>query len=429
MKDYKGAFNPNLDITDLDHGLLAQYGREIMVANHIHDRGALIQVALTYGQQAQTDVAIDEWMASSPIYNERVRSLLKIVGDDVSVALKALQVDIGAPHNFLHFQYELVSPEEGYFWSPRCGPYNHVRALSNADPVFETQICHHMEDTTFDATVMAVNSRMRCTPVHRPPHDVIPDRGPCKWMVSIQRDIGLVEDNPYLEVVVQSLAASFEFETLPECGSGMEDYSGELKRDFRLDDLSHNKLATVCKELMLDVHLLNRACYTSIADRWGEDAMLSMEIDQWRHMVGITVHRLRKTFGIEGEDMSAILKVLQLNPFLPWDYLQLAYEQISETEGRVWLRDCTALEETQPRGITSLLTHHPETPGFGAMAAAVNPHAQLSQIDHGAIEGARAAWKIVIDPQSEPATASEYDGLVGGADLRDLDNSEHHYSY
>ena len=82
-----------------------------MLANHIHDRSGLLPVVLAFGQQAQTDVACDEWMSSSPIYNWRNRIFLKMEGDDVSVALKGLQLDIGAPHNFLNFHYDLKSPE------------------------------------------------------------------------------------------------------------------------------------------------------------------------------------------------------------------------------------------------------------------------------------------------------------------------------
>ena len=46
MNNYSGEFNPDLELTDLDHGLLAQYGRDIMLANHIHDRSALAPVAI-----------------------------------------------------------------------------------------------------------------------------------------------------------------------------------------------------------------------------------------------------------------------------------------------------------------------------------------------------------------------------------------------
>ena len=139
-----------------------------MLANHIHDRSALLPVTLKFGMDVQTQIACDEWMSTSPIYNHRNRQFLKIEGDDVSVALKGLQVDIGAPHNYLNFHYELVSPVEGFFWTSTCGPFNHVYRMSGGDESLQTQICHHMEDPTFDATVMAVNPQMRCRPIFPP---------------------------------------------------------------------------------------------------------------------------------------------------------------------------------------------------------------------------------------------------------------------
>lgn len=434
MQNYSGDFKPALELSDFDHDLLATFGREIMLANHIHDRSGLLPVVMAFGQQAQTDVACDEWMSSSPIYNWRNRVYLKMEGDDVSVALKGLQLDIGAPHNFLNFHYELKSPDEGYFWTSTCGPYNYVRAVSNADTVMETQICHHMEDPTFDATVMAVNPLMRCTAVFRPPYTntEVPEGGPCKWLVSIQRDIGLVEDCPNLAKVKETLAAQFEFDALPAQDVGMNDYSGAFKRDFELSDFSHNTLTVQCKEMMLHVLLLNYACYTSIAERFGEDKIVPMQQEQWRHLAPITVSRLRKTFGIEGADMAAILKVMQLNPFLPWEYLRLGFEQVSDTRGLVWLRECAAMHEPVQRGIASLLVTHPEQPGFDALAHAVNPQARMRQVDVSAVPvspDAIVAWEIVIDPDAEPVQPSEFADVVGAADINDLDNTRHVYNY
>lgn len=429
LHDYSGEFDPDLQLEDLEHNLLARYGREIMLANHIHDRGALLQVTLKYGLEAQTAVACDEWMGSSPIYNARNRKLMKMDGDDVATVLKCLQLDIGAPHNFLAFHYEVCSPEEGYFWTTTCGPYNHVRRMTNADPSMETQICHHMEDPTFDATVMAVNPRMRCRAVFRPPHGEVPAGGPCRWRVAVEKDIGLVEDNPVLGMVKESLAADFEFAPIDLDEDGMTDYRGEFKRDLTLEDLSHKTLARQCKEFALDVHLLNRACYTSIAERWGADAIVPLQIEQWRCMAPLTVHRLRQTFGITGDDMGAILKILQLNPFLPREYLELRLELVNEHLGRVWLEDCAALHEPKDRGIVSLMTHHPQTPGFGAMASAVNARARVRLLDASDLPSARIAWEVRIDPDNPPDTPSEYAGLVAGHDLMDLDNTVHRYHY
>ena len=339
MNNYSGEFNPDLDLTDLDHGLLAQYGRDIMLANHIHDRSALAPVAMQFGLEAQTQIACDEWMSTSPIYNHRNRQFLRIQGDDVSVALKGLQFDIGAPHNYLNFHYQLASPTEGYFWTSTCGPFNHVHEITNGDVGMQTQLCHHMEDPTFDATVIAVNPRMRCKPVYRPPVEAVPDRGPCKWLVTIQDDIALAEDCPYLAQTSKTLAANFTFTTLPVSSDGLDDYSGDFKRDMCLEDLSHNTLATVCKEFMLDVFLLNYACHNAVAERFGEEHLWSLAQQQYLLLAPVTVHRLRNTFGIKGDDMGAILKVLQLNPFVPREYFDLGFSRLSDTRGLMWLND------------------------------------------------------------------------------------------
>lgn len=429
LRDYSGPFNPDLQLEDLEHSLLACYARDIMLANHIHDRSALVQVVMNFGMEAQTEVACDEWMGSSPIYNARNRQLLNIHGDDVPTAFKCFQVDIGAPHNYLKFHYQVESSREGYFWTTACGPYNHVRRLTNADPDMETQICHHMEDPTFDATVMAVNPGMRCRAIFRPPHGEVPVGGPCRWRVAIEHEIGLVEDNPILAIVQGSRVANFQFDPITPDAQGLADYSGPFRPDFVLEDLAHNVLALQCKELALDVQLLNRACYTSIAERWGEDAILPIEIEQWRAFSPLVVHRLRKIFSIDGHGMDAILKVLQLNPFFTPEYMRLGLELIDDNHGRIWLEDCALLQEEQPRGILSLLSHHPATPGFDALASAVNGQVQVSNIDPAEIEGAVVAWELRIDPEAETAQASDLAGLVGTPDLMDLDNSAYQYDY
>lgn len=436
MQDYSGEFNPSLQLTDFDHGLLAHYAREVMLANHIHDRSALSVVTLEFGTQAQTDVACDEWMSTSPIYNARLRKLLNAHGDDVGSALKGFQFDIGAPHNFAAFHYELISPDEGYFWLADCGPYNYIHDVTGANHEAEVQLCVHMEDPTFDATVMAVNPLMRCTPIHRPPFkkEEVPEVGPCKWLVSVQREIGIVEDCPLLADVQATLAANYEFDALPQGGDGMQDYSGEFKRDFRLEDLSHSTLVTTCKEFMLDVFLLNYSCHHSIAARFGEDKIAPIAQQQYHHLAPLTVHRLRKCLGIEGDDMGAILKVLQFNPFAPKDYFDLGFMQISDSRGLVWLNDCQGYQEPVKRGIASLMISDPENPGFVRLAQEVNTKAVVRPVDVSELEGyadsanVRLAWEIRVDEQAEPARRSDMADVIAHQ-MWDIDNSTHRYMY
>ncbi|MEM9255780.1 MAG: hypothetical protein AAGA91_10040 [Pseudomonadota bacterium] len=434
MRDYQGAFNPELCLSDLDHALLARYARDIMLANHIHDRSALMPVALKFGLEVQTQVACDEWMSASPIYNQRNRRALDIQGDDVGAALKGFQFDIGAPHNYLNFHYELVSPSEGYFWTNTCGPFNHVYEMTGGDETMQTQICHHMEDPTFDATVIAVNPHMRCRPVFRPPVGAIPETGPCRWRVTIENDIVLAEDCPFLADTSATLAANFVFQPCDEKGPGLQDYRGAFKRDLCLEDLSPGTLRMMCQEFMLDVLLLNYACHNAVSERCGEEHLVSLAAEQWHHLAPVTVHRLRATFGIQGNGVTEILKVLQLNPFIPREYVDLQYAQLSDNLGLIWLSECAAHREPRKRGLVSLMMLQPESPGFHRLAQEVNARAVVKAVDVSRVPRGvdtaqvKSVWEVFIDDEIEPAQRSEYADAVGNH-MWDLDNSRHRYVY
>jgi hypothetical protein len=81
--------------------------------------------------------------------------------------------------------YEVVDENHGYFELAHCG------ALMDAEPfgdVMVTNMCHHIEDGTFDVTAQAVNPKARIRPVHRPPR-VPGDRvAHCRWEVVIDDD-------------------------------------------------------------------------------------------------------------------------------------------------------------------------------------------------------------------------------------------------
>src|SRR5918992_5214983 len=97
-----------------------------------------------------------------------------------------MQVDIGAPPQFMDFRYRVDDANHGQFWLDCCG------ALMDVEPMgedFVVNMCHDIEDPTFDATAAATNPRARMRPVHRPPRglsDRLADRtAHCLWDVTI----------------------------------------------------------------------------------------------------------------------------------------------------------------------------------------------------------------------------------------------------
>jgi hypothetical protein len=431
VDDYSGTLREDFHWGMLSHKTLARFGREVMLCNQVHDRAIMPILAARFGMEAMTSVAIDEWMGSSPIYNARNRVLHGITGDGVDVIMKGFQLDIGAPHMWLKFHYDVRDHDEGFFWLTSCGAYNHVRAMTNGDPAAETQICVHMEDPTFDATVMAVNRGARCEPVFRPPHGrELPAEGPCRWRVSIADRIGVVEENAVTELVRASRAAGLVFTVEPLAGDGLADYSGPFKRDFMLEDLCGTTLLRQVKEFALDVHLLQRACYHGIDRQFGRDHREAIIAEHWAAMAPVYQARTRRLLGIEGDGLEAILKLLQLDHHFVPEYLVTGVRLLDATRGLFWIEDCPALGDGDPAGVLSGLLQG-DTLGLQQAVQSVNPRARVERIDRAGVAGGRArlAWAVYVDDHATPAEPSGIAELVGANGLLEADLSEHLYSY
>lgn len=411
MDYYDGPFDPHFNLSRLSRSSLARLGREYMLFNHLHDRTVMTILMGRFGMQARTDVAVDEWRGSSPVYNRRIRRNLKIGEDGVSAVFKSLQNDVGAPHHFLDFRYEVVNDRLGRFWADYCGPYDCVNTLTGGDAGFVKEICHDMEDTTFPSTTMAVNPKAHCLPIHRPPLPAGHCGPVCKWEVSIRDEHRTLEPTDICRIVGQSKAAQFEFRAANgQSAGGMDDYSGPFKPDYELEDLSHAALVRQCQEFMLDVHLLIRACMISISSRWGEDVMKDIAREEWLGAAPLYVERIRRALRMQGDDMGAILKMLQVDPAMPHEYVDFGCKLVDEKRGYFWINQCAAVSDGELGGWLTLLPD-PRGPGFDGVVEAVNPKARCRRVDAAGLNPGEPkpvyAWEITIQEDAQPRDRSK----------------------
>ncbi len=409
LDHYAGPLLPDFGFDCLSRDALGRLGREFMLFAHFHDRALMPLLGRRFGPAAMTDVACDEWMGASPIYSRRVRRLLGIEGDGVPAILKAFQLDVGFPHQYMDVHYELVSEMEGYFWLPFCGAYEDVNRISRGAEPAIIQLCHHMQDPTFDATVMAVNPSARARPEHRPPLRAGHSGPTCRWRVFIGEEAAPVDDHAITRAVAATRAAHFRFHALPaELGVGLADYGGPFLPDFTLEALAQPVLARQCREFALDVHLLMRAAFASIRGRWGDDAAVELARQQWEASAPIYVPRVRAALGIAGDDVASILKTLQVDPALPHEYVRRGCS-LAGGRGRFWIESCEAFEEGEPDAWLGLL-RDAERPGIDATVASVNPRARCTPLDPACVEtpggAVLHAWEIEVDPSAEPRPES-----------------------
>jgi len=380
-------------VCDLNHAELAVLAREHLLAGHLIDRAGM-PVVVSHGLEAMRSVAIDEWMGASPIYTKRMQRLLGFEGDTVEVALKGMQLDIGAPPEFMDFRFEVHDDHHGEFHLDHCG------ALMDVEPMgedFVVAMCHDIEDPTFDATGWATNRRLRMRPVHRPPR-VPADRHPhCSWTVEIDPD---APETPFPEPMLRlgrTVAANLPLPgPTDDLDDGAADYGGPLDPDLRLEDFASGTLRSIVEEVCLQGHLLAVSFGAAMRDRFGDEEAASALARQFTGVAGVASGRLAAAFGL-GDRAADVATAFEIHPaFRPTSYVCWQVE-LDEKADSVLLElgDCPALDEPELASwITGLAEDRDRA--LSAIAGAVDPH-------WFAERAGRRRWKVLrgSEPQKE----------------------------
>jgi hypothetical protein len=346
------------------------------------------------------DVAIDEWMGASPVYTRRMRRLMGIEGDGVDAIMKALQLDVGFPHQYMDVGWKLSDARHGEFWLLHCG------ALMDTEPHGEKRVvgmCHKIEDPTFDATAYATNPRARIRPIHRPPRKPS-DRVPhCHWTIEIDPANDPVGPATHTRAVSELPIAGLANEREPEAErppAGRSDYRGDFAPRFRLGDLSTATLAAVAREFQIQVHLLASSAELALAARLGVEQARAILAQQWIAVAWVAGQRLARALGTANGGAAAVASALRLHAALPPGFTRRV-----EAEGdrvRVGLEPAAPelLDPEQPGWVG--LCARGVSRGVEAAAQAVDPRARLLGL---ATQGGRIACELSVDPAAEPAPA------------------------
>ena len=397
--DYAGDFDPEVTLASFSRQALAILGREYLLLGHMVDRVGLPLVVQKFDEEAQVQFSIDEWMGASPIYSKRMQRALNFEGSSVETVFKNVQLEIGAPPQFMDFQFQLDSAEYGEFWLVHCG------ALLDVEPFGEKRVkkmCHDIEDPTFDATAAATHPCMKMRPIHRPPR-VPTDRAPhCRWSVFIDNESSPYEQHANLDINLKTRIAHIGIDVPDEDAEpgGWADYSGAFDTGLQLEDFSHRALLIVAQEAAVQTHLLVRAYMLCIGQKFSNADAAELGRRQWIGSAAMGALRLRKALKIEGTGIDAVAKIFQLHPhFWPRTYVDFRVEVMDEDRARISIRDCAALQEGDAYSWFAGLEHGEVHPALEAIATMASPHARLHPVSNPA--DAVFAWDIVLDDSTE----------------------------
>ncbi|GAB92662.1 hypothetical protein [Gordonia rhizosphera] len=306
-----------MSYTALDRGQLAALLPDLMLTGQMIDRAGIPYVLEKFGMDAQTQVAIEEWMGASPNYTRRLREALNVTGDSVEDIFKVLQFDVGAPPQFLDFRYSLTDPYHGEFVNEYCG------ALIDVEPMgydLVRSMCHDIQDPTFDATAIATNPKARFRPIHRPPRPEGATGPHCHWKITIEPDR---EDLPIPDeaiAIARTNAATLPLDPIDLSDEGKGEYTGPLYSDIRFDQWSCSALVRLANEVALEHHLLALSYLYAVRRRTSDDIADELYRKQFTGTAGIASSRIRDCLGL-GTGTAGLVQVLTLQPTLnPIEY-------------------------------------------------------------------------------------------------------------
>ena len=162
------------------------------------------------------------------------------------------------------------------------------------------------------------------------------------------------------------------------------------------------------------MHLLDRSMCAAIGMRYGGDAVNELAVEEWRGASPVYGKRLREIMNVEGDDIAAIFKVLQLDPGFPHHYMDVRYEVVDEHHGYFELAHCGALMDAEPWGerMVTGMCHHIEDGTFDDTAQAVNPKARIRPVHRPprvpptACRTAGGRWSSTTTPRRCPRPTS-----------------------
>jgi len=374
---------------------LAGVVRELLLIGQLIDRSGMAWCISAFGREEMLRIAIVEWAAASPIYTRRMQTALgyapAVAGQgDVPTIFKGLQLDIGAPPQFMDFRYTVHDARHGEFHLDHCG------ALMDVEPMGEEYVrgmCHDIEDPTFDATAIATHPRAQVRPVHRPPR-VPAGRTPhCRWTVIIDDAHPEAVAIPELAVNERSRAAGLELAPIDPSEDGAADYAGPLVSDLDLAGFSHSALVRIADEVCLQMALLDRGFTLALESRvTSPEQLVDIRRKQLVGVAGIAGSRLARALSLP-PDTKGALRLLALHPMLN----PAAYVSVEVDADALVVRPSAADED----GAWASLIGPEWVVPLRAAVQALDPHLDVEVRPMG--DTVESEWRVEVVRRPEPA--------------------------
>ena len=196
--DYSGAFDPDLQLEDLDRPALVRVSQEFCVQGHLLVRSFMMAIAARWGVEVAQDLAARQWVGIAGLAAERVASAMGVVGDDLDALAKLLQL-----HPAFHPRAYVDLHVERRDGELACR-IDDCEALAEGDPYSWLALSAERRHRALDAIVRVLNPRARTHPRATAGSSIA-------WSVAIDPDAEPAPEPPEVTLAKLSKGATFRF--------------------------------------------------------------------------------------------------------------------------------------------------------------------------------------------------------------------------
>ncbi len=154
------------------------------------------------------------------------------------------------------------------------------------------------------------------------------------------------------------------------------DYSGEFKPDLKYEDFSKDALAQLLYQFARVTNVLDGEYTTEIMVKHGQEEALDSQYKVWERHGPRVMRWVKRTLNIQGDDVPAYFKLLQMLPSFSSEHYDIEWELLSPEHGIFTVTRCKFLEEMEKagQGFERLICGESKPKSFQMLAKEVNPY-------------------------------------------------------
>jgi len=165
----------------------------------------------------------------------------------------------------------------------------------------------------------------------------------------------------------------------------LSDYSGKLVPDVRYESFSKDVLVKLLEQLNKNYLGLDGLWFQRAIKGVGLDEATVWSRDNWVTQCGIEMARIRELMNIQGDDVEALFKGIQLCSGFPIAILKWEMELANPNHGVITVHGCPAVDTFERWGdkgtpVLTKICKELEPPAFEAYVKKVNPNIKIIEL-------------------------------------------------